>query len=117
VKTIQRQRRHERIAKKMRGTKAKPRLVVFRSQKHIYAQIIDDETQKILVAVTTNGKDFRANNPKTGNKDAAVKIGKLIAQIAKEKGITKVCFDRAGYKFHGRVKALSDGAREGGLEL
>ena len=117
MKTIERARRHERIAKSLRGTSDRPRLVVFRSLKHIYAQIIDDTTGKVLIQVTSVGKEFKSKNPKTGNKDAAAKIGKMVAELAKAKGIKKVCFDRAGYKFHGRIKSLSDGAREGGLEF
>lgn len=117
MKTIERARRHERIAKSLRGTTDRPRLVVFRSLKHIYAQIIDDTTGKVLVQVTSVGKKFKSENTKTGNKDAAAKIGKTVAEMAKAKGIKKVCFDRAGYKFHGRIKALSDSAREGGLEF
>ena len=117
MKTIERARRHERIAKGLRGDSNRPRLVVFRTKKHIYAQIIDDQAGKVLAAAATTSKDFRAKNPKTGNKDAAAQIGKAIAELAKAKGIKKVCFDRAGYKFHGRIKSLSDSARKGGLEF
>jgi len=117
VKTIERTRRHERIAKTLRGGSDRPRMVVFRTKKHIYVQIIDDQAGKVLVTAATVGKEFKAKNPKTGNKDAAEKIGATIAELAKAKGIKKICFDRAGYKFHGRIKSLSDGARKGGLEF
>ena len=117
MKTVERARRHERIAKSLRGNSDCPRLVVFRTKKHIYAQIIDDSVGKVLVTATTVSKGFKEKNPKTGNKDAAEKIGKMIAELAKAKGIKKICFDRAGYKFHGRIKSLSDGARKGGLEF
>lgn len=117
MKTIERARRHERIAKTLRGDSNRPRMVVFRTKKHIYVQIIDDQAGKVLVAAATVSKEFKAKSPKTGNKDAAAKIGKTIAELAKAKGIKKICFDRAGYKFHGRIKSLSDAAREGGLEF
>lgn len=117
MKNIGRERRHERIAKTLRGSDERPRLVVFRSQKNIYAQIINDSQQKVLVSVSTLSKDFRNKKMKSANKEAAQVIGKLIAEKAKSLGIKKICFDRAGYLYHGRVKALSDGAREGGLEF
>ena len=97
-------RRHRRVRNKISGTAARPRLDVFRSAKHIYAQIIDDE----------QGVDF---NGFGGNVEAAAEIGKKVAAKALEKGITEVVFDRGGYVYHGRVKALADGAREGGLKL
>ncbi len=117
MKTIERIRRHARIAKKISGTAERPRLVVFRSKKHISAQIIDDAGRKIIAAVTTNSKENKAKNKNTGNKDAALFVGKLIAEKAKGLGVTRVCFDRAGYRFHGRIESLARGAREGGLEL
>ena len=95
-------RRHRRVRNKISGTAARPRLDVFRSAKHIYAQIIDDEQGVTLVSASTMDKDFN---------------GKKIAAKALEKGITEVVFDRGGYVYHGRVKALADGAREGGLKL
>ena len=101
-------RRHRRVRNKISGTAARPRLDVFRSAKHIYAQIIDDEQGVTLVS------DFNGNG---GNVEAAAEIGKKIAAKALEKGITEVVFDRGGYVYHGRVKALADGAREGGLKL
>ena len=105
-------RRHRRVRNKISGTAARPRLDVFRSAKHIYAQIIDDEQGVTLVSASTMDKDF---NGFGGNVEAAAEIGKKIAAKALEKGITEVVFDRGGYVYHGRVKALADGAREGGL--
>ncbi len=107
-------RRHRRVRGKISGTAARPRLDVFSSAKHIYAQIIDDEQGVTLVSASTMDKDF---NGFGGNVEAAAEIGKKIAAKALEKGITEVVFDRGGYVYHGRVKALADGAREGGLKL
>ena len=107
-------RRHRRVRNKISGTAARPRLDVFRSAKHIYAQIIDDEQGVTLVSASTMDKDF---NGFGGNVEAAAEIGKKVAAKALEKGITEVVFDRGGYVYHGSVKALADGAREGGLKL
>jgi large subunit ribosomal protein L18 len=93
----------------------RPRLSVFRSGKHIYAQIIDDKQGATMVAASSNEKEGRA--PKTWNKDAASTVGKLIAERALAKGVKQVVFDRGGYIYHGRVKALAEAAREGGLEF
>jgi large subunit ribosomal protein L18 len=106
-----RTRRHLRVRKKVSGTTERPRLVVYRSLKHIYAQLVDDVTQRTLMTVSSHGVE----DGKKTEKSAAV--GKQIAERAKEKGIKRVVFDRAGYKYHGRVKAVADGAREGGLEF
>jgi len=95
----------------------RPRLSVFRSGLHIYAQIIDDSQGKTLVAASSVEQDMRKKLKKGGNKDAAAEIGKLIAERAKKAGVTEVVFDRGGYAFHGRVKALADAAREGGLSF
>ena len=107
----QRYRRHLRVRKKVSGTSERPRLVIFRSLKHITAQIVDDVAGRTLMTVSstdlTSGK-------KT---EKSAEVGKRIAARAKDAGITKVVFDRAGYKYHGRVKAVADGAREGGLEF
>jgi large subunit ribosomal protein L18 len=105
-----RARRHLRVRGKVAGTGERPRLVVFRSHKHIYAQIVDDVAQKTVLSVTDSGL-----KGKKSEKSAAV--GKLVAEKAKAAGITKVVFDRGGYRYHGRVKAVADGAREGGLEF
>ena len=95
----------------------RPRLSVFRSGLHIYGQIIDDSQGKTLVAASSVEQDMRKKLKKGGNKDAAAEIGKLIAERAKKAGVTEVVFDRGGYAFHGRVKALADAAREGGLSF
>ena len=107
-------RRHRRVRNKISGTAARPRLDVFRSAKHIYAQIIDDEQGVTLVSASTMDKDF---NGFGGNVEAAAEIGKKIAAKALEKGITEVVFDRGGYVYHGRVKALAAGESEGGMEM
>ena len=107
-------RRHARVRRKISGTAERPRLNVFRSSKHIYAQIIDDLAGTTLVSASTMDKDFTEYG---GNVEAAKAIGVKIAQKAIEKGITEVVFDRGGYIYHGRVKALAEGAREGGLVL
>jgi len=105
---------HERIRHKVRGTAERPRLAVFRSVANIYAQLIDDTLGATLVAASSIEKGNRTNG---GNLAAAKTIGKLIAERAKEKGIQRVVFDRGGYIYHGRVKALADAAREAGLEF
>lgn len=107
-------RRHRRVRGKISGTAQCPRLNVFRSAKNIYAQVIDDVKGVTLAAASTLDKDFSGNG---GNKDAARKVGALVAKRAAEKGITEVKFDRGGFLFHGRVKELADGAREGGLKF
>lgn len=109
-----RSRIHRRIRRKLRGTSARPRLAVFRSVAHIYAQVIDDSEGKTLVSASSVDKAAKTNG---GNVAAAKAIGKLVAQRAKEKGIAQVVFDRGGYQYHGRVKALADAAREAGLEF
>ena len=106
--------RHKRVRAVISGTPDRPRLCVFRSEKHIYAQVIDDVAGKTLVSASTVEKDFTEYG---GNKDAAKKIGLLIAERAKGAGIETVVFDRGGYIYHGRVQALADGAREGGLKF
>ena len=105
-----RARRHLRVRKKVRGTAARPRLVVFRSLKHMYAQLVDDDAQRTLLTVG----DAQASGTKT---EKAAAVGKHLAERAKAAGIATVVFDRAGYKYHGRVKAVADAAREGGLEF
>ena len=108
-------RRKNRVRKKVFGTAERPRLSVFRSSRHIYAQIIDDTQGVTIVAASSMEKEVR-NASKAGDKKAvAAEIGKTIAGRAKEKGISKIVFDRGGFMYHGRIKALSDGAREGGL--
>jgi large subunit ribosomal protein L18 len=107
----QRHRRHLRVRKKVSGTAERPRLVIFRSLKHISAQIIDDAAGRTLLTVTSSDLESGKKTEKS------LEVGKRIAARAKEAGITKVVFDRAGYKYHGRVKAVADGARKGGLEF
>lgn len=113
IKQVRRQRRKNSIRKRVVGTPERPRLSVFRSLKHMYAQIIDDLSGKTLVAAST----VEAHIPKGGNKTAATEVGKLLAQKAKAAGITQVSFDRNAFRYHGRVKALADAARTGGLKL
>jgi large subunit ribosomal protein L18 len=108
-------RRHQRIRKKVSGTAERPRLAVFRSNLHIYAQIIDDDAQNTLVAASTLDKELKTKLESSSNKDAATEVGKLVAERALSKGINKVVFDRGGNLYHGRVKALADSARENGL--
>lgn len=103
-------RRHLRVRKKVEGTPERPRLVIFRSDKHIYAQLVDDRAGKTIATVSSQ----KAEGTKTAK---ATEVGKQIAARAKDQGITAVVFDRAGYRYHGRVKAVADGAREGGLEF
>ena len=107
-------RRHTRVRGKITGTVQRPRLNVYRSLNHIYAQIIDDVKGVTLVAASSVETDFGMAG---GNKEAAKKVGELIAKRAAEKGITEVVFDRGGYVYHGRVKELAEGAREGGLKF
>lgn len=107
-------RRHRRVRAKISGTPERPRLNVFRSAKHIYAQLIDDVNGVTLVAASSMDKDFEGNG---GNKEAARKVGQLIANKAVAKNITEVVFDRGGYIYHGRVKELAEGARESGLKF
>ncbi len=112
-----RNRRHKRIRKQVQGTSERPRLSVYRSLSHMYAQIIDDTKGNTIVAVSTVDKDFKSEKGHKGNVSTAKKVGQLVAKKALEKGLKKVVFDRGGYLYHGRVKALADGAREAGLEF
>jgi large subunit ribosomal protein L18 len=109
-----RERIHKRIRRKVQGTAERPRLAVFRSVAHIYAQVIDDAKGSTLVSASSIEKEAKTNG---GNVAAAKAIGKTIAERAKEKGIKRVVFDRGGYQYHGRVKALADAARAAGLEF
>ena len=110
-----RRRRHNRVRKHVAGTAARPRLAVFRSAKHITAQVIDDVSGKTLAAASTYEKSLRSGTG--GNKDAAASVGKLIAERAKAAGVTTVVFDRGGFLYHGRVATLADAARAAGLEF
>jgi len=116
-KVEKRLRRHKRVRKKVYGTAERPRLCVFKSNRYIYAQIIDDEKGETLCAASSLEKELREKLASTKDKNAAREVGLLIAKRALEKGITRVVFDRGGYKYHGRVKELADAAREAGLEF
>ena len=107
-------RRHRRVRKTLRGTTARPRLAVYRSNKYIYAQVIDDDNGTTLAAASSQEADLRGRSLTV---DTAGEVGKLVAERAKDAGVATVVFDRGGYKFHGRIKALADGAREAGLEF
>jgi len=113
-----RNRRHLRIRRKVSGTAERPRLSVFRSLNHIYCQLVDDLAGHTLLAVSSKDKDLAEPLKTAKGKVAKCKlVGKLLAERAKDKGIGQVCFDRSGYLYHGRVKAVADGAREGGLNF
>ena len=108
-------RRHRRVRKKIQGTTERPRLAVYRSNRHIVAQIIDDTAGHTIVSVSSTESELRSGP--TGNVAGAAAVGKIIAERAKEKNITSVVFDRGGFRYHGRVAALADSAREAGLEF
>ena len=107
--------RHRRVRRYLRGSATRLRLAVFRSLNHIYAQLIDDDAGRTLLAADSRSKTFRAQHTTGGNVAAAKAVGELLAQQAKARGIDRVVFDRGGYRYHGRVKALADAARAGGL--
>ena len=112
-----RQRRHLRLRNKVSGTAERPRLVVFRSLKHIYAQVINDFDGKTLASASSTVDDIRGELKTGANVEAAKRVGKAIAERAKAAGVTLVAFDRGGRRYHGRIKALADAAREGGLKF
>ena len=114
---LHRQRVHQRVRSKLSGSPERPRLCVYRSLGHIYAQVIDDRSGKTLVSASSVDKDTKKGLKGGGNVAAAKVIGRVVAERAKATGVTKVVFDRGGYKYHGRVKALADAAREAGLEF
>jgi large subunit ribosomal protein L18 len=116
-KVTARRRRKKRFMKKMRGTPERPRLCVYRSNKHIYAQIVDDEAPRTLASASTLSKELTSVAERAATKEAARKVGELIAKKAKERNIQKVVFDRNGFLYHGRVRAVADAAREAGLEF
>jgi len=109
-----RSRRHSRVRKRVRGTAARPRLVVYRSNRYIYAQVIDDVDGRTLAAASSQETDIRSDSLNIGT---ATKVGSLVASRAKDAGVSAVVFDRGGFKFHGKIKALADAAREEGLEF
>lgn len=114
---VRRERRQRRVRAKVSGTGERPRLNVFRSSRHIFAQLIDDSKGHTLVAASTLDSEVRANAKQWDKKTEAKAVGKLLAQRALAKGLKKVIFDRGGYQYHGRVKSLAEGSREGGLEF
>ena len=118
-RVLQRKRRHLRIRNKVRGTADRPRLVVFRSLKNIEGQIVDDDARRTVLGVSTLAAELKEFAPEGKNKrvEQSYAAGKLLAERAKAKGIEAVVFDRGGYRYHGRVKAFADGAREGGLQF
>ncbi len=120
VKQEKRYRRHKRVRAKIFGTNQVPRLCVFRSNRHIYGQLIDDDKGKTIVSANDRElKKTKLKSKKSGDKkvNPAFEVGKLLAEKAKEKKISRVCFDRGGYKYHGQIKAIAEGAREGGLQF
>jgi large subunit ribosomal protein L18 len=117
VKRASLERRHLRVRRKVEGTPERPRLSVYRSSKHIYAQVVDDVTGRTLAAASTLSEGVKGAVKSTGNCEAAAKVGALLAEKAKAAGITAVCFDRGGRKYHGRIKALAEAARKGGLKF
>ncbi|MFG0293617.1 MAG: 50S ribosomal protein L18 [Phycisphaerales bacterium JB065] len=114
-KAVRRSRRRVGIRRKISGTPARPRLAVYRSLNHIYVQVIDDINGRTIASASTRDKDISSSN--SGNTEAAALVGKQIAEKAKAAGITAVAMDRSGFKYHGRIKALADAAREGGLQF
>jgi large subunit ribosomal protein L18 len=112
-----RKRIHDRIRKKLSGTTVRPRLAVFRSESHIYAQVINDDEGRTLCTASSLDKELRAKSKRGSNIASAKAVGALIATRAKEKGVDAVVFDRGGFHYHGRIKALADAAREGGLKF
>ena len=116
-KAVNRIKKHSRIRNRFSGTANRPRLAVFRSNAHMYAQIIDDEAKTTLVAASTTEKEVKGELEKTNDVAAASRVGTVIAKRALEKGITEVVFDRGGYVYHGKVQALADAAREAGLKF
>jgi large subunit ribosomal protein L18 len=114
---IARDRRRQRVRKKILGTDQRPRVCVFKSKKHIYAQVISDERGMTLASISTLSKDLADKVEKIKGVEAAKQVGVSLAKVCKEKNITRIVFDRNGFLFHGRVKAIADGAREGGLEF
>jgi large subunit ribosomal protein L18 len=117
MRIVGRERRKLRIRRKISGTKERPRLSVFRSARHIYAQVVDDIAGETVAHVSTLSRDVRVDLSESNKLDAAKKVGQAIAKLLLAKGIDKVVFDRSGYLFHGRVRALADAAREAGLKF
>lgn len=118
-RAIQRAKRHRRIRKKIQGTSERPRLVVFRSLRNMEGQVVDDDSSRTIVGVSTLAEKLKSFKSESRNRriEVAFEAGKLLAEKAKEVGVERVIFDRGGYKYHGRVKAFAEGARKGGLEF
>jgi len=116
-KELSRIRRHKRIRKKVFGTPERPRVVIHRSHKNLMVQVVDDLNRKVIFGISTLSKEFRARYNKGGDVKGAEILGSLFAEKAKERGITKIVFDRGGYLYHGRVKAFAESARKGGLDF
>ncbi|HEY9714227.1 MAG TPA: 50S ribosomal protein L18 [Chroococcales cyanobacterium] len=114
---LTRVKRHMRIRRRLAGNTERPRLCIYRSNKHIYAQIVDDSTAKTLVSASTLDPELREKLAKTWDRESAASVGSLVAKRAKEKGISKVVFDRGGYIYHGRIAAVAEAARESGLDF
>ncbi|MFN8625664.1 MAG: 50S ribosomal protein L18 [Candidatus Binatia bacterium] len=117
TKDLARLRRQQRVRKRLQGSDSRPRLCVFRSGRHIYAQVISDETGRTLAAASTLSRDLKGHVQRAGTRDAAKQVGMLIARLCQERAIRAVVFDRNGFLYHGRVKALADAAREAGLQF
>lgn len=117
LKVARRQRRHRRVRRKVSGTQERPRLCVRRSLRQVYAQVVDDVAGRTLVAASTLSPSIREACAGANKKAAAALVGKELARVAKEAGVTRIAFDRSGYKYHGRIRALAEGAREGGLQF
>jgi len=118
-RTVQRAKRHRRIRKKLQGSAERPRLVVFRSLRNMEGQLVDDDSSKTILGISTLAEQLKGFKSESRNRriEVAFEAGKLLAEKAKEAGVEKVIFDRGGYKYHGRVKAFAEGARKGGLEF
>ena len=117
LKVVGRKIRHLRVRTKVQGTAERPRLAIYRSLNHIYAQVVDDAAGRTLVSVDSRSADFRGKAKSGGNVAAAKEVGSVVASRAKQKGIELVVFDRGGFQYHGRIKALADAAREAGLKF
>ncbi len=117
VKQFGRKKRHLHIRHSVKGTEERPRVVIFRSNRHIYAQVVNDDTNKVLAGFSSLSPSFKDMKVEGDKKSDARAVGKLLAKNLKDRGISRIVFDRAGYRYHGRVKALADAAREEGLEF
>ncbi len=117
LKKKKRQKRHRHILKRLYGTSVKPRVIVYRSLRHFYVQAVDDERGVVITGASSLSPEIRSQISYGGNKEAAAKVGELMAKRLQEKGISEICFDRAGYKYHGRVKECAEAMRKGGIKF